>query len=87
MGFRLAKNSVEGHAALLTDLTELGIAITGMCSSRGPAQAGRSCIQIVLGTAALEAIMVWKCELVLASCFVLLLSMSVAVSCIQTGTL
>ena len=60
IGFKLAKNSVEGHAALLTDFTKLGMAMTGMCSSRGPAQAGRSCIQMFLGTAALEAIMVWK---------------------------
>lgn len=40
MGLRLAKNRVEGQAPLLTDLTELGIAITGMCSSRVPAHAG-----------------------------------------------
>lgn len=86
IGFRLAKNSVDGHAALLTDLTKLGMAMTGMCSSRGPAHAGLSCIQIVFGTAALEAIMVWKCELLLASCLVLLLCMSVAESCVTTYT-
>ena len=40
MGLRLAKKRVEGQAPLLTDLTELGIAITGMCSSRVPAHAG-----------------------------------------------
>lgn len=81
MGFRLAKNSVDGQAALLRDLTKLGMAMTGMCSSSGPAQAGLSCIQKVLGMAALDSIMVWKCELLLASCLVLLLCTSVAESC------
>ena len=86
MGFRLAKKSVEGHAALLTDLTKLGMAMTGICSSRGPAQAGRSCIQMFLGTAALEAIIVWKCELELGSCLLLLLSMSAPASCEDAST-
>lgn len=85
IGFKLAKNNVEGQAELLTDLTKLGMAMTGMCSSKGPAQAGRSCIQMCLGTAVLDAIMVWKCELELGSCLLLLLlfCMSVPDSCMH----
>lgn len=40
MGFKLAKKRVDRQAPLLTDFTKLGIAMTGMCSSRGPAHAG-----------------------------------------------